>query len=81
MVRELKKPSKGLNGLEELEKDCDTEVKAVHKQLEKDFKSELDAGFFFSVVFNTKEERDQWLQDHGLKLIEDMFIKAVDFKV
>jgi hypothetical protein len=81
MVRELKKPSKGLSGLEELEKDCDAEVETVHKQLEKDFKSELDAGFFFSVVFNTKEERDQWLQDHGLKLIEDMFIKASDFTV
>jgi hypothetical protein len=81
MVRELKKPSKGLQGLEELEKDCDAEVADVHKQREKDFKSELDTGYYFSVVFDTREERDQWLQDRKLKLVEDFFIKASDFKV
>jgi hypothetical protein len=81
MVREIKKPSKGLGGLEELEKDLDETVAGVHKQREKDFKDELDTGFYFSVVFDTHEEREAWLKAHNLKLVEDFFIKAEDFKV
>jgi hypothetical protein len=80
MVRELK-PSKGIKALNELEKITDSEVEKIQKQREKDFKSELDSGFFFSVVFDTKGERDKWLQNHGLQLIEDMFIKASDFNL
>jgi hypothetical protein len=81
MVRELKKPFKGLEGLEQLEKDCNEEVAAVHQQREKDFKAELDSGFYFSVVFDTKEERDAWLKERNLKLVEDFFIKIADFKM
>lgn len=81
MVRELKKPFKGLAELEQLEKDCEEEVEAVHKQREKDFKAELDSGFYFSVVFDTKEERDAWLKERNLKLVEDFFIKIDDFKI
>jgi hypothetical protein len=47
MVRELKKPVKGLEGMERLEKDCDETVDAVHRQREQDFKKELDTGFYF----------------------------------
>jgi hypothetical protein len=81
MVRDLKRPSKGIEALDELEKITDNEVEAIHKQRKADFKSELDTGFFFSVVFDTYEEREQWLKDHNLKLVEDFFIKASDFKV
>jgi hypothetical protein len=81
MVRELKKPFKGLSELEQLEKDCEDEVKAVHDQKEKDFKAELDTGFYFSVVFDTSEERDAWLKERNLKLVEDFFIRIEDFKV
>jgi hypothetical protein len=80
MVRELKKSFKGLDELERLEKDCEEEVSAVHKQREKDFKAELDSGFYFSVVFDTKEERDAWLSEHKLKLEEDFFIRIENFK-
>jgi hypothetical protein len=41
----------------------------------------LDTGFYFSVVFDTREERDKWLTEHNLKLVEDFFIKAGDFKI
>lgn len=80
MVRELKKPFKGLEGLDRLEKDCTEEVEAVHQQREKDFKAELDSGFYFSVVFDTREERDAWLKEHNLKLVEDFFIRIENFK-
>jgi len=81
MVRELKKPSQGLKGLEELERDSEDEVKEIEDQRKKDFSDELDTAFFFSVVFDTKEERNKWLSDRRLKLEEDYFIKASDFKV
>jgi hypothetical protein len=81
MVRELKKTFKGLEGMEQLEKDCEEEVEAVHQQREKDFKAELDSGFYFSVVFDTREERDTWLKEHNIKLVEDFFIRIEDFKV
>jgi len=81
MVRELKKPEIGIKGLEELEKDCEIEADEVHKQREKDFKSELDTGFFFSVVFDTREERDNWLKEHKLELVEDMYLRIENFRL
>jgi hypothetical protein len=81
MVRELKKPFKGLEQLEQLEKDCEEDVEAIHNQREKDFKAELDTGFYFSVVFDTREDRDKWLKERNLKLAEDFFIRIEDFKV
>ncbi|MDR1900981.1 MAG: hypothetical protein LBQ88_01680 [Treponema sp.] len=81
MVRQLKKPSRGPEALKELELVTDKEVNAIHAQRARDFKDELDLGFYFSVVFDNRRERDKWLKDHGLKLVEDFFIKAGDFKV
>lgn len=82
MVREIfKKPAQGIDGLEKLEAETEKEAAEIEKQREKDFQSELDTGFYFSVVFDTKEERDKWCKDHGVKLIEDFFVKAKDFKI
>lgn len=84
MVRELhKKTARGIEGLEKLEKDFDKDVQDIEKLREKDFsrEKELDVGFFFSVVFDTKDERDSWLKAHGIKLQEDFFVKAKDFKI
>jgi hypothetical protein len=81
MVRKLHKPSKGPEGLKELEEMTDKEVDDIHKQRARDFKDELDLGFYFSVVFDTRRERDTWLKEHGLTLTEDFFIKARDFKM
>jgi hypothetical protein len=81
MVRKLHKPSKGLEGLKELEEITDKEVDDIHKQRAQDFKDELDLGFYFSVVFDNRRERDTWLKERGLTLTEDFFIKARDFKV
>lgn len=81
MVRELKKPVKGLEGLEKLEAETEKEVMEIEKQREKDFQNELDVGFYFSVVFDTKEERDKWCKEHNIKLEEDFFVKAKDFNI
>ena len=81
MVRKLQKKSKGIEALEEMENVTDSEIKKLNDIRKQEFKDELDAGFFFSVVFDTRAERDAWLKRYNLKLIEDMFIKAKDFKV
>jgi hypothetical protein len=81
MVRKLHKPAKGLEALGELEKITDKEVADIHKIRAQDFKDELDLGFYFSVVFDTRKERDRWLEEHGLTLTEDFFIKIRDFKL
>ncbi|MDR1901764.1 MAG: hypothetical protein LBQ88_05705 [Treponema sp.] len=81
MVRQLHKPFKGPEALKELELVTDKEVDDIHTQRARDFKDELDLGFYFSVVFDNRRERDKWLKDHGLTLVEDFFIKAGDFKI
>jgi hypothetical protein len=81
MVRELKKPSKGIQELEAMEKEVNADIAKINKEMADTFKSELDGGFFFSVVFNNREERDEWLKNHKLKLEDDYFIKASDFNL
>lgn len=81
MVREIKKTKKGLDALDEFESITSKEVDEISKKKEKDFSDELDSGFFFSVVFDTKEERDIWLSKRKIKLVEDMFVKACDLSL
>jgi hypothetical protein len=81
MVRRLHKPSKGVEALKELELATDNEVANIHSIRKRDFKSEMNAGFYFSVVFDTKDDRDIWLKKRNLKLVDDIFIKINDFKV
>ena len=76
MVRELKTEKKTL---EEWEAITDEQVKKYNDIRKAEFKDELDAGYFFSVVFDTTTERDLWLKERNLSLIEDTFIKAKDF--
>jgi hypothetical protein len=81
MVRELKKEVKGIENLEALEKETGSEIKKLNDIRKKEFENELNAGYFFSVVFDTKEERDKWLKERNLSLVEDFFIRAKDFNV
>ena len=84
MVRDLKKPVKGLEALEKLEADAAKEVDEIEKRRQMAFErdNELTSGFFFSVVFDTHAECQKWLDDRGLKLEPySNFIKARDFKV
>ena len=83
MVRDLKKPVKGLEELEAMEKATYADMDEIEKRRQKLFEreNELNSGFYFSVVFNSRDERDKWLEARGLKLEEDCFIKARDFKI
>lgn len=79
MVRELKKIKKGEELLADIEAATNGDVLNIEEVRKEVFKNELDVGFFFSVVFNTRKERDEWLSSHGIKLEEDFFVKAKNF--
>jgi len=81
MVRKLVKEKKGIETLEALEQETESEIKKLNDVRKQEFKSEMDSGYFFSVVFDTREQRDQWLKKRNLSLIEDFFIRAKDFIV
>lgn len=55
-----------------------SETIAQRRAREKAVLDRLDMGFFFSVVFATRAERDQWLAAHGLKLRGDDYVTADD---
>ena len=81
MVRKLVKEKKGIENLEALEQETETQISKYNDARKQEFKDEMDTRFFFSVVFDTKSERDQWLEKRNLKLVEDFFIKIKDFNV
>lgn len=79
MIRKLEKqvnPEEVIKKLEELEMKKFNQVEELR---EKDFDDEMDSAFYFSVVFNTRSERDKWLREHNIVLTEDFFVKADDF--
>ena len=77
MIRKL---NKGINTddvlskLDKLENDNKNSVIAANELRRKQFEDELDSAFYFSVVFNTRRERDEWLKQHNISLIEDFLI-------
>lgn len=79
MKRKLNKqfnPAETIQKLQDIEMAKVQEVEDIRK---KQFNDELDTAFYFSVVFNTRAERDRWLQEHNIVLTEDFFVKAQDF--
>lgn len=79
MKRKLNKqinPAETIQKLQDIEMAKMQEVEDIRK---KQFDDELDTAFYFSVVFNTRSERDKWLQEHNIVLTEDFFVKAEDF--
>ena len=83
MVRKQvsQKPVQGTEALEVLEQEAESEVMKINDIRKKEFRSEMDSAFYFSVVFDSRAERDQWLRDHNLTLEEDFFIRSSNFKV
>jgi len=79
--RSKKSIQEGLKALESLEQETDSEYFRLNKIRKTEFKAEMDSAFFFSVVFDTRAERDQWLKAHKITLTEDFFVRAKDFKV
>jgi len=80
MVRKLQKEKKGVEALEELEKESEKEVAKFDDIRKQEFKDEMCSGYFFSVVFDTNKERDDWLDKMGLKPVEDFFIRIEDLE-
>lgn len=84
MIRKL---NKGINiddvlsRLDKLENDNKNSVISANELRRKQFEDELDSAFYFSVVFNTRRERDEWLKQHNISLVEDFFVKAEDFLI
>lgn len=81
MIRKLEKqvnPEEAIKKLEELEMKKFNQVEELR---EKDFDNEMDSAFYFSVVFNTRSERDKWLREHNIVLEEDFFVKSENFNV
>jgi len=81
MVRELHKKSKGIEGLVDIEEKTQKQVDDIEKIRSKDYNPEMDLAFYFSVVFNTRDERDGWLKKHNIKLEDDFFVKAENFNL
>jgi len=81
MVRKQQAQKTGIGALEDFEKEAEEEVKKINDIRKQEFKAEMDSAFYFSVVFDSRTERDQWLKNHDLTLEEDFFIKASNFKV
>ncbi len=56
------------------------EAIAVRRAREKAVLDRLDMGFFFSVVFRTRKERDAWLIKYGLTLRADDYVTVDDLE-
>ena len=81
MVRELHKKSNGIEGLVDIEAKTQKQVDDIEKIRRKDYNPEMDLAFYFSVVFDTRDERDEWLKKHNIKLEDDFFVKAENFNL
>ena len=51
------------------------------RDAEADIDDLLDTGFYFSVVFRTRKERDAWLAERGIELRDDDHVLPSDLKV
>lgn len=79
MIRKFNKQINPEEAIQKLEQAEMKKFESVEELRKKDFDDELDTAFYFSVVFNTRVERDKWLQKHNIVLTEDFFVKAEDF--
>jgi len=81
MVRKQEEKKQGIETLETLEQETESEIKKINDIRKKEFGNEMDSAFYFSVVFDTRAERDQWLKERKLTLEEDFFIRANKFLI
>jgi len=51
-----------------------SEVIRKKRAKEAQIDAQLDMGFYFSVVFATRKDRDDWLCQHGIKLHDDEYV-------
>lgn len=56
------------------------ETIAERRAKEQAVRDRLDMGFFFSVVFPTRKDRDQWLSQRNITLRADEYLLPTDLK-
>lgn len=79
------KPKDIKQTLEQLQQESRDEIKKAdgkRQDLQAKINQEyLAGGFFFSVVFASQSERDEWCIKNHLKLKDDEYILAKDFDI
>lgn len=70
-----------LETLEAAGKAAVSDALAKKRASEQRVKDELDAGFFFSVVFKTRKDRDDWCAKNGVKLIDGEYVYGDTFSM
>lgn len=78
-IKELQNKTKeqALKELSELEDTTYNDVDNIKK--ERDRELELDTAFYFSVIFNDREERDAFLNKYKIKLHDNYSVMSEDF--
>lgn len=82
-VKELQNKTKeqALKELSELENDTYNDIDNIKQARDREL--EMDTAFYFSVIFNNREERDAFLNKYNIKLHDNFtvlfkeFIKAI----
>lgn len=89
MVRKVNKlqnktKEQALKELSQLENDTYNDIDNIKQARDREL--EMDTAFYFSVIFNNREERDAFLNKYKIKLHDNYsvmskdFIKAIDNK-
>lgn len=66
-----------LKELETLENETYEDVETIKR--ERDRELELDTAFYFSVIFNDREERDAFLNKYKIRLHDNYSVMSKDF--
>lgn len=79
MKRKLNKNENSIELLEQAEKDLKNDIIDSKKTRDGILEQEMDTAFYFSVIFETKEERDKFLNKYKITLQDNYSVLAKDF--
>lgn len=78
-VKELQNKTKeqALKELSELENDTYNDIDNIKQARDREL--EMDTAFYFSVIFNNREERDAFLNKYNIKLHDNFTVLSKEF--
>lgn len=79
MKRKLNKNENSIELLEQAEKDLKDDIIDSKKTRDGILEQEMDTAFYFSVIFETKEERDKFLNKYKITLQDNYSVLAKNF--
>lgn len=79
MKRTLNKNENPIELLQEAEKDLKSDIIDSKKTRDEILEQEMDTAFYFSVIFETREERDKFLNKYKITLQDNYSVLAKDF--